>query len=59
MAEPSDAPRRFEDLPWRLGWRLRRALMAVYGPPQLSGDDDPVRALERERAEHRAARRRP
>ena len=48
--------RRLDDLPWRIGWRIRRSLLAVYGPPQLSGENDPITRMEHERAEHTAAR---
>jgi hypothetical protein len=50
-------PRRFEDLPWRTGWRVRRFLMVIWGPSQLDEARDPVRQLVRERTERYAARR--
>ena len=48
--------RRWDDLPWRISWRIRRSLLAVYGPPQLSAENDPVRRMEQERTAHVAAR---
>ncbi|MEP7160284.1 MAG: hypothetical protein ABI746_04210 [Dermatophilaceae bacterium] len=36
-------------LGYRIVYRLRRAVMSVFGPAQL-GDDDPLAALEEERA---------
>ncbi len=41
-------------LAYRAGWRIRRALLGVFGPAQL-GDDDPKARLDRERAERVAA----
>ncbi|WP_164545156.1 hypothetical protein [Antribacter gilvus] len=36
---------------YRFTWRLNWLLLHVAGPAQLSGDADPRRRLERERAE--------
>lgn len=49
-------PRRFEDFPWRTGWKVRRFLFHIWGPPQLDEAHDPLRRLARERAERYAAR---
>lgn len=51
-------PRAFEDLPWRTGYRVRRFLMTIWGPPQLDDDHDPLVRLSRQRAERYAARAR-
>jgi hypothetical protein len=37
-------------LMYRITWRIRRALLSVFGPAQL-GDDDPKTRLDQERAE--------
>jgi hypothetical protein len=42
-------PKWFEDLPWRVGYRIRRFLFHIWGPPQLSDDRDPLKALARQR----------
>ena len=34
---------------YRLGWRLRYALVSVFGPAQLGTADDPQQKLRRER----------
>lgn len=36
-------------LGYRIGWRLRKAVMSIWGPAQL-GDEDPLARLEAERA---------
>lgn len=51
-------PRAFEDLPWRTGYRVRRFVMTIWGPPQLDDDHDPLVRLSRQRAERYAARAR-
>ncbi len=56
------APRRFEDLPWRIRYRIRRGMFQAFGPPQLGGEADPLWSLDRERErrfEERARRRSP
>ncbi len=37
-------------LGYRIGWRLRKAVMTVFGPAQLGGEDDPLARLEREKS---------
>ena len=49
-------PRGLEDLPWRMGYRVRRFLMHIWGPPQLDDARDPLKRLERERAQRYAGR---
>jgi hypothetical protein len=51
-------PRRFEDVPWRAGWRARRFLLHIWGPSQLDEARDPLKLLARERAERYGARAR-
>ncbi len=36
-------------LAYRVGWKIRRSLLGVFGPAQL-GEDDPKARLDRERA---------
>ncbi len=38
-------------LGYRIWWRIRKAVMTFYGPAQLGNANDPIRRLERERAE--------
>lgn len=54
--QPAPGPRAFEDIPWRVGYRVRRFLFLIWGPPQLDDAHDPVKGLARERAERYAAR---
>lgn len=35
---------------YRITWRIKYALLTVYGPPRLDGDKDPLTRLERQRA---------
>jgi hypothetical protein len=49
-------PHGLEDLPWRVGYRLRRGLLHVFGPPQLADNNDPHLRLARERAARYAGR---
>lgn len=35
---------------YRAWWNVRRLVMTVFGPAQLSGDRDPIERLRRERA---------
>lgn len=61
MARQPGAPRWFEDIPWRVGYRLRWLGFTLFGPAQLEGEDDPMERLKRERSRRyavRAARRR-
>jgi hypothetical protein len=53
---PGDEPRGFEDLPWRIGYRVRRGLFHIFGPPTLNTHNDPHKRLERERAARYAGR---
>ena len=53
---PTNEPHGFEDLPWRIGYRVRRGLFHVLGPPQLSPHNDPHMRLARERAARYAGR---
>lgn len=48
MSEPY-RPGRFEDLPWRAGYRVRRFAFHIFGPPQMSGRSDPHNRLAAER----------
>lgn len=41
----------------QLGYRVRLALLTVFGPPQLGNDKDPLVRLRREQAEWLARRR--
>jgi hypothetical protein len=53
-------PGTFEDLPFRVGWNVRYALLSVLGPPTLEGQADPrnrLRSEKRARWETRARRR--
>ena len=53
-------PGRFEDLPWRIRYRIRRFGFQAFGPPQLGGEADPLWSLDREREQRlddRARRR--
>lgn len=49
-------PHGFEDLAWRIGYRLRRGLLHVFGPPQMSAQNDPHLLLAKARAARYAAR---
>lgn len=51
-------PRWFEDVPWRVGYRFKRFVFHIFGPPQLTGRNDPHVRLAAERAERYAGRRR-
>ncbi|HEX3826481.1 MAG TPA: hypothetical protein VHV82_04330 [Sporichthyaceae bacterium] len=50
-------PHGFEDLPWRIGYRVKRGLFHVFGPPTLNDRNNPHLMLERERAARYAHRR--
>lgn len=57
MSDPqSYQPGRFEDIPWRVGYRLRRFAFHIFGPPQMSGRFDPHNRLAAERDARYAAR---
>lgn len=45
-------------LAYRIGWRLRYAAVSVFGPAQLSTQDDPQLKLRREKADKVEAARR-
>ena len=47
MARQPGAPRWFEDIPWRLGFRIRWLAFVFFGPAQLEGDADPHDNLSR------------
>ena len=49
-------PRLLEDLPWRFGYRMRRFVMHIWGPPDLGNSHDPLQRLAEERAARYAAR---
>jgi hypothetical protein len=53
---PTNEPHGFEDLGWRIGYRVRRGLFHVFGPPTLNERNDPHKKLERERAARYADR---
>jgi hypothetical protein len=53
---PTYEPRGLEDLPWRIGYRVRRGLFHIFGPPTLNERNDPHKKLERERAARYAGR---
>jgi hypothetical protein len=53
--KPSHA---YEDIPWRMGWRVRRFLMHIWGPPDLGDAHNPLGDLARERAARYAGRTR-
>lgn len=42
-------------LGYRILWRLRKAVMSVFGPAQLGGEDDPHVRLDREKTARIAA----
>ena len=42
-------PRTGLPIGYRIGWRLRYALVSVFGPAQLGTADDPQQKLRRER----------
>lgn len=61
MARQPGAPRWFEDIPWRVGFRIRWLAFVFFGPAQLEGDADPLERLKHEKQRRyavRAARRR-
>jgi len=58
VAEGTYQPRGFEDFGWRLKYRLQRAVFTVWGPPQLTKDNDPLALLARRREERYAGRTR-
>lgn len=43
-------------LRYRIGWRLRKIALSLFGPATL-GDDDPQLRLDRERADRAAQAR--
>lgn len=50
-------PRWYEDIPWRIGYRLRQLGLFFFGPAQLDDDLDPSHRLKRERRDRYARRR--
>ena len=61
MPRRPGAPRWYEDIPWRIGYRMRWLGYTFFGPAQLDDDTDPLAKLKRERQRRdavRAARRR-
>lgn len=54
----TQGPRWYEDIPWRVWYRVRQLGLVFFGPAQLDDDVDPLQLLKRERRE-RYARRRP
>jgi hypothetical protein len=50
-------PHGLEDLPWRIGYRVRRGLFHVFGPPTLNDRNNPHVWLAQERAARYAQRR--
>lgn len=36
-------------LGYRLGWRVRRVMVSLFGPAQLGGEEDPTQQLYAER----------
>jgi hypothetical protein len=50
-------PHGLQDLPWRIGYRVRRGLFHVFGPPTLDDRNNPHVWLEQERATRYAQRR--
>ena len=56
-ADTSHEPHGLEDLPWRIGYRVRRGVLHVFGPPTLNDKNNPHLKLERQRAARYAARR--
>jgi hypothetical protein len=61
MPRRPGAPRWYEDIPWRVGYRMRWLGYTFFGPAQLDDDVDPLQKLKRERQRRdavRAARRR-
>jgi hypothetical protein len=61
MSRDPGAPRWYEDIPWRFGYRAKWLGYTFLGPAQLEGDSDPLQRLRRERRRRyavRAAKRR-
>ena len=56
MARSPGAPRWYEDLPWRMGYRLRWLGYTFFGPAELEGDADPRHRLKHERQRRHAVR---
>lgn len=45
----SSGPRWYQDVPWRVGYRIRQLGLFFFGPAQLDDDVDPLRRLKQER----------
>jgi hypothetical protein len=56
MTRDPGAPRWFEDIPWRVGYRVRWLGLVFFGPAQLDDDADPLQQLKRERQRRFAVR---
>ncbi|MGQ0467460.1 MAG: hypothetical protein ACT4QG_19355 [Sporichthyaceae bacterium] len=57
MSKSNWEPRGFEDLGYRVKYRLQRMAYTVFGPPQLAEHNDPLKRIARERAARYAHRR--
>lgn len=49
-------PRWYQDIPWRVWYRIRQTALFFLGPAQLDDDIDPRQRLKRERRERYAGR---
>lgn len=58
LAPGTYRPRFYEDVPWRLKYRVQRSLFTIWGPPQLNPHNDPLALLARRREERYAGRTR-
>jgi hypothetical protein len=56
MPRQPGAPRWYEDIPWRVSYRVRWLGFALFGPAQLEGEDDPMERLRREKRRRHAVR---
>jgi hypothetical protein len=52
----SNEPHGLEDLPWRIGYRVRRGLFHLFGPPTMDDRNNPHVKLAKERAARYASR---
>ena len=46
MSRDPGAPRWYEDIPWRFGYRGEWLGYTFLGPAQLEGDSDPLRVCD-------------
>ncbi|GAA0631180.1 hypothetical protein GCM10009547_38830 [Sporichthya brevicatena] len=58
LAPGTYQPRWYEDIPWRISYRIKRGVFTIWGPPQLNPHNDPLALLARRREERYAGRNR-